>query len=91
MKTHTSTFLRSFLFLMAALPLAAATLGVLVAGWVVTGVLLVTPLVVPALVAFRGAVGLLAVAGVAAALERTGSETWAELPIVAALGHIVRA
>jgi signal transduction histidine kinase len=44
-------------FLGAAVPVAAVALAVLVAGWVAVAVLAITPLVIPALVAFRAAVG----------------------------------
>ena len=48
------------LYLVAAIPLAAIEGAVMIAGWVVVGCLSVTPLVVPALVGFRAAIGLLA-------------------------------
>ncbi|HEY4411375.1 MAG TPA: sensor domain-containing protein [Gaiellaceae bacterium] len=48
---------RTLLFLLAAVPLGAAGFAVLIAGWVVVTCLAVTPLGVPALVAFRAAVG----------------------------------
>src|SRR5580698_3648217 len=51
---------RRLLYLVAAIPLAAVEGAVLIAGWVVVGCLSVTPLVVPALVGFRAAIGLLA-------------------------------
>jgi signal transduction histidine kinase len=51
---------RSLLFLAAAVPIAALALGVLIAGWTGAGVLVITPLVIPILVGFRGAIGLLA-------------------------------
>src|SRR5581483_9816714 len=53
---------RSLAFLAAAVPVAAVTLGLMVAGWTSAGVLAITPLVVPVLIAFRGAIGLLACA-----------------------------
>ena len=49
--------LATLLFLAAAVPVGALALCVLIAGWVVVGVLAITPLVVPALVAFRAVVG----------------------------------
>jgi signal transduction histidine kinase len=49
--------LRTLAFLLAAVPIGALALGVLIAGWVAVAVLAITPLVVPALVAFRAAVG----------------------------------
>ena len=48
---------RTLLFLLASVPLAAVAFGVLLAGWIVTAVLAITPLGVPALVGFRAAVG----------------------------------
>jgi signal transduction histidine kinase len=48
---------RTLLFLLAAVPLGALGLGVLIAGWVLVACVAITPLVVPALVAFRAAVG----------------------------------
>ena len=59
---------RSLVFLLAALPLAAVVLALLIAGWTTTLVLAITPLVIFVLVGFRGAVGL--VARVDAALAR---------------------
>jgi signal transduction histidine kinase len=50
----------TLLFLLAAVPVGAVALAVLIAGWVVVAVVSITPLVVPALVAFRTAVGALA-------------------------------
>jgi signal transduction histidine kinase len=49
--------LRTLVFVLAAVPVGALTLGVLIAGWVTVSVLAITPLSVPALVAFRAAVG----------------------------------
>jgi signal transduction histidine kinase len=49
--------LRTLLFLLTAVPVGAAALGVLIAGWVLVACLAITPLVVPALVGFRAAVG----------------------------------
>jgi signal transduction histidine kinase len=51
---------RAALFVASAVPLGAAALAVLVAGWSVTLSLAVTPLVVPAAIAFAATVGLLA-------------------------------
>src|SRR5690348_11040996 len=56
----TSDTYKSLLFLLAAPLIAAIALGVLIAGWAASSALIVTPLVVAALVGFRGAVGLLA-------------------------------
>src|SRR6516164_2420216 len=44
-------------FLAAAVPVAALGLAVLVVGWTLVAVLAITPLVIPALVAFRFATG----------------------------------
>ena len=51
---------KSLLFLLAAPPIAGAALAVLIAGWAASCALIVTPLVVAALIGFRGGVGLLA-------------------------------
>jgi signal transduction histidine kinase len=48
---------RTLLFLAAAVPVGALGLGILIAGWVVVACLAITPLVIPALVAFRAGVG----------------------------------
>jgi hypothetical protein len=52
-----TTRLRTLVFLLAAVPVGALALAVLIAGWVSVTVLAITPLVIPALVAFRLAVG----------------------------------
>jgi signal transduction histidine kinase len=49
--------LRTLVFLLAAVPVGALALAVLIAGWVTVSTLAITPLGVPALVAFRAAVG----------------------------------
>jgi signal transduction histidine kinase len=49
--------MRTLLFLLGSIPLAALALAVLIAGWVAVPVLAITPLGVPALVGFRAAVG----------------------------------
>jgi signal transduction histidine kinase len=51
---------RTFVFLLTAAPFAAFDGAVLLAGWIVVGCLAITPLVVPALIGFRAAVGALA-------------------------------
>jgi signal transduction histidine kinase len=48
---------RTLVFLLAAVPIGALALGVLVAGWVTVSVLAITPLAVPALVGVRAAIG----------------------------------
>ena len=49
--------LKTLLFLLAAIPLGGIGLAALIAGWVLVGTLAITPLAVPALVAFRVAIG----------------------------------
>ena len=51
---------RNLLFLSAGIPIAAVVLGLVIAGWTSIAVLAITPLVVPLLLGYRGAVGLLA-------------------------------
>src|SRR4051794_8187276 len=75
--------LATLLFLAAAVPVGALALGVLIAGWVVVGVLAITPLVVPALVAFRAVVG--ATARLDALLANALLETSVE-PALASVG-----
>jgi signal transduction histidine kinase len=53
----TKRTLKTLLFLLAAVPLGAIGLAALIAGWVLVAVLAITPLAVPALVAFRVVVG----------------------------------
>lgn len=64
----------ALVFLFAAVPLGAAVLGLLIGGWVGVGVLLVTPLVVPAAVVFRVGTGLLAAGDAALARHLVGAE-----------------
>ena len=52
--------LRVLLYLLTGLPLGVADAAVLLAGWIVVACLAITPLVVPALLAFRAATGGLA-------------------------------
>jgi Putative sensor/2TM domain len=49
--------LRTLVFLLAAVPVAPLALALLIAGWVVVTVVAITPLVIPAFVGFRYAVG----------------------------------
>jgi signal transduction histidine kinase len=51
---------RDLVFLAAALPVAVLALGFFIAGWTSIAVLAITPLIVPVLLGYRGAVGLLA-------------------------------
>lgn len=69
---------RELLFVAAAVPLAAVVLAVVLAGWIAVAVLAITPLVVPILVGYRGAIGLLARAD--AGLSRSLLEVTAEPP-----------
>jgi signal transduction histidine kinase len=48
---------KTLLYLLTAIPLGAAGAATLLAGWIVVAVLAITPLVVPALVAFRAVIG----------------------------------
>lgn len=57
---RTARVTHAALFVLSAVPLGAAALAVLVAGWSLTLSLAVTPLVVPVVIAFAAAVGLLA-------------------------------
>jgi signal transduction histidine kinase len=50
---------RVLLFLVTAVPIGALVLGLTIAGWTSIAVLAITPLVVPVLLGYRGAVGLL--------------------------------
>jgi Putative sensor len=69
---------RDLLFVAAAIPVAAVVLTVVLAGWIAVAVLAITPLVVPVLVGYRGAIGLLARAD--AQLSRSLLEVAAEPP-----------
>jgi signal transduction histidine kinase len=51
---------RNLLFLVAGIPIAAAVLGLVIAGWTSIAVLAITPLIVPVLLGYRGAIGLVA-------------------------------
>ncbi len=62
------TSLRSFAYLASALVTGTLGFGLLLAGWLATGLLAFTPLSIPVLVAFRWGVG--ALAGVEARLAR---------------------
>jgi signal transduction histidine kinase len=66
---------KTLLFLLARAPIAALALGVLVAGWVTVASVAITPLVVPALVAYRIAVGGLAKLDAALADRLLGTST----------------
>src|SRR4051794_28182237 len=70
---------RSLAFLLAALPVAAVVLALLIAGWTTTLVLAITPLVVFVLVGYRAAVGFVARADAALARGLLGVES--ESPI----------
>ena len=64
---------RRLLYLVTAIPLGALGGAVLIAGWSLVAGLAITPAVVPALLAFRAAVGLLARAEAALAAGLLGS------------------
>src|SRR5439155_12269276 len=66
---------RSLLFLCSPLLIAPLALAVLLAGWITTAVLAITPLVIPVLIGFRGAVGLSADGESSLAHELLGAET----------------
>lgn len=70
---------RDLLFVAAAIPVAAVVLAVVLTGWIAVAVLAITPLVVPVLVGYRGAIGLLTRAD--AGLSRSLLEVRAETPI----------
>lgn len=73
---------RNLLFLVAGIPIAAVVLGLVIAGWTSIAVLAITPLVVPVLLGYRGAVGL--VARVDASLARSLLGTTAGPPVSSA-------
>src|SRR5689334_6152396 len=52
--------LRTILYLVTAVPMGAVGATVLLAGWIASAVLAITPLIVPVLAGFRYAVGMLA-------------------------------
>jgi len=64
---------RTLLFLLAAVPVGALALALLIAGWVAVPLFAITPLVVPALVVFRVSVGGLARLDAELARELVGS------------------
>jgi signal transduction histidine kinase len=64
---------RALLFVVTGIPIAAVVFGLLVAGWTSIVVLAITPLVVPLLIGYRGAVGLLARADAALARSLLGA------------------
>jgi hypothetical protein len=66
---------RDLLFVAAGIPVAAVTLGVVIAGWTSIGVLAITPLVVPILLGYRSVVGLLARADASLARSLLGVDT----------------
>ncbi|HEY2778142.1 MAG TPA: sensor domain-containing protein, partial [Gaiellaceae bacterium] len=75
----TKRTLKTLLFLLAVVPLGGIGLAALIAGWVLVATLAVTPLVVPALVAFRVAVG--GVARLDAELANALLDTSAQPPV----------
>src|SRR3954469_3396321 len=64
---------RSLLFLASAIPLGTAAFALLLIGWLTTGLLAITPLVVPALIGFAWALPLLARAEARLARELVGA------------------
>src|SRR2546430_17190432 len=74
--------IRRLLFLLAAVPVGAVAFGLLIAGWIAVAVVSITPLVVPALMALRAAVGGLARAdaGLPDAPPRTAARPDASSP-----------
>jgi signal transduction histidine kinase len=66
---------RDLLFVAAGIPIAALALGFMIAGWTSIVVLAITPLLVPVLLGYRGAVGLLARADAAMARSLLGTDT----------------
>ncbi|HUJ55483.1 MAG TPA: sensor domain-containing protein [Gaiellaceae bacterium] len=78
---------RELLFLLSGAPLAAAWFGLLLAGWLAVGLLAVTPLVVPALVAFRWATWLAAAAEAAVARGLLGVDVRLSRPRPAGRGY----
>ena len=77
----------TLLFLAAAAPVGALALGVLLAGWIVVAVLAITPLVVPALIGFRAAVGLIARLDAAIARALLGALTPREREVLALMAE----
>jgi signal transduction histidine kinase len=75
---------RTLVYLVAGIPLGAVGAAVLFAGWLVVGLLAITPLVVPALIGFRAAAG--ALARLEARLANTLLGTSLEPPTLKAAG-----
>ena len=65
---------RSLLFLTAALPLSVVEGALLIAGWTLTTVLLITPAVIAALIGLRAVVGAVAASESALARELIGAD-----------------
>src|SRR4051812_44967199 len=66
---------RALLFHASAIPAGTAAFALLLTGWVTTGVLAITPLVVPVLIGFAWAVHLLARAEAWLARELVGARS----------------
>ncbi len=72
---------RELCFLLSGAPFAAAWFGLLLAGWLGTGLLAVTPLVVPMLFLFRTGTWLAALAEAATARELLGVDVQVQRPL----------
>jgi len=65
---------KTLLYLLASVPVGAAALGVLIAGWVAIPLTAITPLIVPVLFAYRAAVGGVARVDASLANELLGTD-----------------
>jgi signal transduction histidine kinase len=81
---------RELVYLLAGGPLAAASFGLLLAGWLAVGLLAVTPLVVPALLLFRWGTWLLAEAEAAVARTLLGVDVRVARPGPGEPGYLGR-
>jgi signal transduction histidine kinase len=81
---------RNLAYVLAALPFGAAGAAVLFAGWLLSALLSITPLVVPVLLGFRAAVGALARADAALAAALLGTDARPPLTSPPARGYWAR-
>jgi signal transduction histidine kinase len=81
---------RELVYLLSGGVFAAAWFGLLLAGWLATGLLAVTPLIVPALIAFRWATWLAAEAEAATARSLLGLEIRVPRPAAGERGYLGR-